>query len=78
MDNISIAKPTVDNTVVESIQNVSVHDAEIPVQLEVEWTDEAGNVAVQTHAIPASQLAQAQRIIAGAKEVEKCKGGTWP
>jgi hypothetical protein len=46
MDNIDIAKPTVDNTVVESIQNVSVHDAEIPVQLEVEWTDKAGNAAV--------------------------------
>ena len=73
-DNTGITEPIKDGAVVEPIQiNESARNAETPVQLEVEWTDEAGITAVQTRDVPAVRLAQAQRIIAGAEEAEKAE-----
>jgi superfamily II DNA helicase RecQ len=41
-------------------------NTEIPIQLEVEITNEAGNTGLEIRAVPADQVVQAQRIIASA------------
>jgi hypothetical protein len=46
---------------------------ETPVQLEVELTDEAGGVAVQTRIVPADQVARARRIIANAEGADEAE-----
>src|SRR5437016_3623127 len=57
----NITKPTEDGRLVEPIQaNQAVPAAEMPVQLEVELTDEAGNTTVETRTVSADQVAQAQ------------------
>ena len=56
----------------EPIQiNQSAHDKEMPVQLEVELTDQVGGATVQTCVVPADQVARAQRMIAGAEGAGK-------
>ena len=47
--------------------------AEITIQLEVEFTDESGNTAVETRAVSADQVTQAQKIIAVAAKTEEAK-----
>jgi hypothetical protein len=66
--NTDITNPIEDGTVMEPIQiNQSAHDKEMPVQLEVELTDQVGGATVQTCVVPADQVARAQRMIAGAE-----------
>ena len=67
-DNTDITEPIEDATVVEPMQiNQLARNKDTPVQLEVELTDEAGGATVQRRIVPADQVAQAQRIIAGAE-----------
>jgi hypothetical protein len=73
-NNTNITEPIEDSTLMEPIQvNQDVLVAEIPVQLEVELTDKAGNATVETRVVSADQVVQAQRIIAGAKEAEEAE-----
>ena len=51
----------------------SAREKETPVQLEVELTNEAGGATVQTRVVPTDQVAQAQRIIAGAEGAEEAE-----
>ena len=70
-DNTCTTEPTDDCAVEPILINESATNAETSIQLEVECIDKAGNTAVQTCAIPAGRVAQAQRTIAGAKEAEE-------
>jgi superfamily II DNA helicase RecQ len=59
-----------DSSFMSTACNFDTADA-ASVQLEVELTDEAGHIAVETRTVPADQVAQAQRIIAGAARASK-------
>ena len=72
IDNTNIIKPTKNSTLVKPIQvNHATPVTEIPVQLEIESTNGAGNTAVETRTVSAEQVAQAQRIIAGAARADE-------
>ena len=71
-DNTDIMEPIEDSAVMEPMQiNQSACNKEMPVQLEVELTNEAGGATVQMCIVPADQVAWAQRIIAGTEGVEE-------
>ena len=71
-NNACIAEPIENGAAAEPMQiNQKVSNVEKPVQLEIEVADEARGATVETCAIPADQVARAQRRIASAKEADE-------